>query len=341
MKKNNLTSRRVPVTAIVSGLAAAIVVAIVYAKSGNYSLFALNQTLIFSFCTMGIYIMLGLGGMMTFASVSFFGLGAYIVANLTTGRLGITVGTLPALFLAPILTALVAALIGIPLLRLKGTYFTFATIGFVQVAYCFFNNYAPLFGGYNGIAGVPSLNLFGLEIKNNRSWLLVLVVCVLLAVLIADRIRKSRLGRSLAAIRDNDTAAQTLGIDVYRTKIYAFTISAAFCAFGGGLYAMCTRFVGADCFTYQVGITYIIMAMLGGVNSALGCVFGSVLVGMLPEWLRVLEQYMQLIYGGGVIILMIFMPMGLNGLRELLYKKYKHRKKQYGEVVSNESNSAS
>lgn len=307
------------------GLATAIIVTAIYLKSGRYTLFALNQTLIYSFCTMSISIMLGMGGMMTFASISFFGLGAYITANLATGRLGVTVDTASILIIAPILSAIVGAIIGAPLLRLKGTYFTFATIGLVQVAYSFFNNYEPLFGGYNGISNIPSLKLAGYEISSRKEWFLVLVVAVIIGALVVERIRHTSLGRSLAAIRDNDTAAQTLGVDVYKTKVYAFSISAAFCAFGGALYAMVTRFAAADCFTYQNGIPFIVMAMLGGVNSTFGCVLGSILVGMLPEWLRILEKYMQLIYGVGVILLMIFMPMGLNGFREMLVKRIRHK----------------
>ncbi len=325
----------VPIFTLLLIIAATGMCAFIYREMGSYSLFALNQTLIYSFCTLSLAVMLGMGGMMTFASISFFGIGAYFVANLTTGRLGLVMDSGLALLLAPAVAALFALLVGLPLLRLRGTYFTFATIGLVQVAFCFFNNFTPLFGGYDGIAGVPSLVLFGIKISKNKTWFLVLICFVSVAAILVERIRRTRLGRSLAAIRDNETAALTLGIDVYTTKIWAFCIAAALCGFGGALYAMFTRFVGADCFTYNNGIPFLVMAMLGGVNSTLGCVFGSILVGMLPEWLRILKQYMQLIYGIGVIILMIFMPMGLNGLRELIAKAVHKRKAERGKESLN------
>lgn len=314
-----------PASTVIAAVIAVAGCAVVLAKGGNYGLFTLNQILIYSLCTLSISVMLGMGGMMSFAPISFFGLGGYFAANLGTGRLGISAASGVILILAPVFAAIIGFLIGIPLLRLRGTYFTFATIGLVQVAFCFFNNFQPLFGGYDGISGIPTLSLFGHEITDNKGWFLILVVVILISVLLVERIRHTRLGRSLAAVRDNETTALTLGIDVYRTKLWAFTIAAALCGFAGALYAMYTRFVSADCFTYNNGIPFIIMAMLGGVNSTLGCVFGSILVGMLPEWLRILEQYMQLIYGGGIIFLMVFMPMGLNGIREMVLKKLRRR----------------
>ena len=303
--------------------------------SNSYTLFALNETFIYALCAMSVSVMLGMTGMMTFSSVSFYGIGAYIMANLATGRLGIKLEPGLVLIIAPILTALIAAIVGLPLLRLRGNYFTFSTIALVQVAFCFFNNTPSIFGGYDGISGIPTLSFFGWKIKGNQTWFFVLIAAVIIVALIIQRIRHSRLGRSMAAIRDNETAALTLGINVYRTRVITFAISAAICGFAGALYACFNRFCSADSFTYAAGIPFIIMAMLGGINSTVGCVLGAILVGMLPEWLRILESYMQLIYGIGVILLMIFMPMGLNGLfLKLLHKIKKSKTVNEGGAIS-------
>ena len=325
----------------VIGIVLFAVVAILVHNGGYYSMFALNATLIYAMCALGVSVMLGMTGMMTFSSITFYGVGAYIMANLGTGRMGLQLNTGLALIIAPIGTALIAGLVGMPLLRLRGNYFTFSTIALVQVAFCFFNNTPFFFGGYDGIPGIPTLNLFGWNVKGNETWFYVLVAAVILVVIIIQRMRNSRLGRSMAAIRDNETAALTLGIDVYRTRLITFMISAAICGFGGALYACFNRFVSADCFTYMAGIPFIIMAMLGGINSSFGCVLGAILVGMLPEWLRVLESYMQLIYGIGVILLMIFMPMGLNGILQSVKRKIKKsRNSAKGGIESNGTDSA-
>ena len=148
---------------------------------------------------------------------------------------------------------------------------------------------------------------------------------MLLVSIAVERIRSTKLGRSLAAVRDNETAAKTFGINVYMTKVYAFVIAGAICGFAGAIYAMMNKYISADTFSFDVGVQYIIMAMLGGVNNTVGCIVGAILIGMLPEWLRSMEGYMQLIYGVGVILLMIFMPMGLSGLLQSLLKKWRKR----------------
>lgn len=300
--------------------------AYMFITGDNYSLFAYNETLIYAFCALSVSVMLGMTGMMSFAAVAFYGLGAYVVANLTTGRIGIEMNTTLALLIAPLVTALIAALLGMPLLRLRGNYFTFSTIALVQVCWCFYNNTPAIFGGYDGIRGIPDLNLFGWVVKSNKAWMGILIVLLALVMLFIQRMRNSRIGRSMAAIRDNETAALTLGINVYRTRVLTFAIAAGIAGFGGAVYACFTGFISADCFTYNAGIPFIVMAMLGGINSSFGCVLGAVLVGMLPEWLRVLESYMQLIYGIGVILLMIFMPMGLAGILQNVQRKIKKRK---------------
>ena len=124
---------------------------------------------------------------------------------------------------------------------------------------------------------------------------------------------------------ENEIAAQSLGVNIYRTKVIAFTITGALSALAGGLYAMHGGFISADNFTFDMSTTYIIIVMLGGVNDTFGVLVGSILVNMLPEWLRPLARYIRLIYGAGVILLMVFMPMGLAGLAKQFMDKIKFR----------------
>lgn len=280
----------------------------------GYSLMVVNLSLIYTIITFGISIMLGMGGQLSFAGLAFMGYGAYFVANICTGRLGPQIPTILALILAPVLCAVMAYVIGLVLLKLKDTYFTFATIALVQVSYSFFTNYRPLFGGPDGISAIPNLSLGGLELNTNGRWFSFLVVIILLLAIIVQRIRATGFGRALASVRDNDTAALTLGVDVYKTKVKAFTIAGSLGGLAGALYVMQGNFVASDMFAYNNATQFIIMAMVGGINNTFGSIVGSVLITILPEVFRSLERYLQLVYGLAVIVLMVFMPMGLSGM---------------------------
>lgn len=288
----------------------------------GYSLMVINIALIYAIITLGISIMLGMGGQLSFAGLAFMGAGAYFVANMTTGRLGFTLPSLVALLLAPLFTGVIGYVLGRILLNLKGSYFTFATIALVQVAYSFFMNYRPLFGGPDGISGIPSLAVGGFQLDSYSKWFYFLVFVIVILALIVDRIRKTSFGRSLASVRDNDTAALTLGVNVYMTKVYAFMISAVLGGLAGGLYVLQGNFVASDLFAWQNATQFIIMAMVGGINSTFGSIVGSVLITILPETFRSLEKYLQLFYGLSVILLMVFMPMGLAGVTASIKNKF-------------------
>lgn len=151
---------------------------------------------------------------------------------------------------------------------MSGTYFTFATIAVVSVAYAFFLNYKPLFGGAEGISKIDNFKLFGIEMVEHEQWFLILLTITILVALIVERIRKTQLGRSLASIRDNETAAKTFGVNTYMSKVYAFTIAQHLAGLSDALYAFQGNYAVSDLFTYNNATQYIIMAMLGGVNSS-------------------------------------------------------------------------
>jgi len=307
----------------VVSLTAAFVAFVVYAPrfTNDYSMMIMNVALINFISALGLSVMLGMGGQLSFAAVSFMGLGAYCLANLTSGRIGIAWEPVPALAAATLFAAVSAYISGSVLFRLRGTYFTFATIGLVQVTWSVYLNYRPLCGGPDGVSGIPVISILGMSPRNYHDWFYILIAFALVAGALVERVRRTRLGRSLASIRDNEIAAQTLGVNIYRTKIIAFTIAGALSGLSGGLYAMHGQFISSDLFTFEVATTYVIMTMLGGVNNTAGVFFGAILVTMLPEWLRPVQRYLKLCYGVGIIILMVFMPMGLAGLCNAILKK--------------------
>jgi branched-chain amino acid transport system permease protein len=323
--KNMNLKIKVSTLLIILGVLAFVFI-IPYVTKG-YSIMVINLGLIYAIAALGVSVMLGMGGQLAFSAVAFMGVGAYLTGNLNNGRLGVTLSTPVVLLIAILISAVLAYALGLVLFRLKGTYFTFATIGLVQVAWAFYLNYKPLFGGPDGVSNIANLKIFGFSPANYNQWFYVLIIFVLIVAFLVEKVRSSQLGRSLAAIRDNEIAAYTLGINVYKTKVIAFTIAGVLAAIAGALYAMHSRFVSSDMFTFERATSYIIMAMLGGVNNTTGVVVGSLLVTALPEWLRGLQKYLQLIYGIGVILLMVFMPMGLAGVAANISKGIKRKLK--------------
>lgn len=293
----------------------------------NYSMTVMNAAIIYAISALGLTILLGMGGQMSFAAISFMGFGAFVTAQLSKNA---GMQSLLALICAMVITSLFAMIVGLALFRLRGSYFTFSTIGFVQIMNCIMLNYKPFTGGPDGTSGIPRLNLMGYPIKDLKQWFYVLMFLAICCMLIVERIRKTSLGRSLASVRDNEIAAQSLGVNVYRTKIVAFTIAGAFAGLAGGLLAQHNSYISASLFTYDTSVTFLIMLMLGGVNSTVGTFMVAVLVTMLPEWLRPLQQYLKLIYGVSIILLMVFMPMGLAGVVQMISDKVMSKIKRKG-----------
>jgi len=304
-----------------------LIVLILPTKMSSYTMRVVNNALIFGIVSYGLSIMLGMGGQISFAGLTFMGGGAFAAANLCSGRWGFWLDPVLAIFVSAVLMAILALVIGMIILKLNGSFFTFATIALVQVTYTFFVNYKPLFGGAGGITNIAQMKIFGIEFGNNYfTWFYFLAIVVAIVAFFVERVRQTELGRSLAFIRDNDTAALTFGINVYRTKVIAFTISGFLGGLGGALYALQMRFVGADMFTYERSTLFIIMTMVGGVNSSIGVLVGSLIITVLPELLRNvpgIDRYLQLSYGLLVIVMMVFMPMGIAGMFNALKKNIK------------------
>lgn len=305
---------------------------IVTLKMNNYTVLVVNMALINMITAYGLSVMLGMCGQLVFSGVAFMGIGAYITANLCSGRLGILLPGMFATLLAVLLTAVVAWAVGILFLRLRNSFCTFATLGFVQVLYVLFLNYEPAFGGPKGIPEIQTLSIGNFVFDSYKKWYFLLLGMVLLVAFLVERIRCTNLGRSLASIRDNEIAAQTLGVNIYRTRVIAFVIAGAFAGLSGALLAQHNRFISGDQFSFAKSTTLVIMSMLGGINSTPGIFAGALIVTFLPEVMRGLDKYLMFLYGIAVIIMMIFMPMGIGGAvsdcLKAMRRKYKSGSKR-------------
>jgi len=305
----------------VAALIACIVGSSIYVRAvhiNGYIMTLVNVSLVYCCVVLGICLLLGLGGMLTFSCMVYMGMGSYVVGVLTT-KVG--VDPLLTVIIAPIFTALFAYILGRILLKLNGTFFMFADMGIMYVLTNVYGFWTEVTGGAIGIQGIPKLDVFGFIFNTKERWFTLFITVTLLLVVAVLRIRKTEFGRSLMAVRDDQIAAQTLGVNVYRTKYIAYTLAATFAGFIGGLYALNVGTLSASLFQYNIVVNCITMAVVGGMQSPFGILFASFVITILPEVLRVAGEYMRLINGFLVIIMMIFLPTGLAGLVSDTYKK--------------------
>jgi len=247
---------------------------------------------------LGLNIITGVTGQLSMGHAGFMSLGAYTAAILS-------VHFATPFFLAIVAGALMAALfgflIGIPTLRLEGDYLAMVTIGFAEIVRVFFLNFEP--GGKAvGFSGIPQSTTF------TTVWLIVIVV-----ILLNTKFFKSRVGRSLYAIRENEIAAEACGVDTTRMKVLAFTVGSLLGGLGGGLYAHYMYYINPQDFGFMKSIEILNMVVLGGMGSIPGTILGVVILTLAPEVLRVVAEYRLLFYGALLVILMIFRPNGLLG----------------------------
>ncbi len=278
---------------------------------GQYPLRILDMLVINAIAVLGLYVVVGLTGQVSFATSAFWAIGAYASVLL---EMHLHFPFLVGLIAATVVGAIVAYLFGIPFSRLTSHYFAFATIGVTMVIFMLLMNWIPLTGGSNGITGVPFAKIFGYQFKTELSYYFLALVFLALSIVLTRWLTRSKLGRSFLAVKGSEVAAESVGINVRQTKAYALGLSGAYGALSGVLYAHLMGFLSPDPFTFDQSVTFLIMLMIGGMNHVWGVVTGTIVLTILPEWLRFLKDYYMLIYGLGVIALMVFMPEGLVGL---------------------------
>ena len=182
------------------------------------------------------------------------------------------------------------------------------------------------------IGKIPKLDL--MHCTNFYEYFRVYIIIALLCGFFIQRIRNTNLGRALVSIRDDELAAQCMGVNVYHTKVLSFLISGVFACLAGGLYAFHSGYISPEPFSFDQSAIYLIMIMLGGVDYTFGAFIGAMLLTILPEKMRFFAEYYKLIYGAGVIVLMVVMPMGIMGLYNNLQHRIRNiiKKRKQGEV---------
>jgi len=292
-----------------AALAATAVALAATTPFSGYVLNILMQAATYAIAVIGLTVVLGLCGQINLAQAAFFGIGAYAV-GLGTVDHGLSFWLCLPIGLA--LAVVLGAILGASTLRLGGHYLAMVTISFQQILTLVLTNWIPVTHGPDGVPNIRRPALFA----DGQSYLALCVLVLAVVGWLVWHLPRTRLGRAMRAVRDNELAAGVSGIDVYRTKVAAFAIGALLAGLGGGLFAGSFTYISPDQFSFAESIVFLTMALLGGVGSPVGAVIGTGLLILIPEWLRFLKEIPGLylaIYGLAVILIVVFMPDGIWG----------------------------
>jgi branched-chain amino acid transport system permease protein len=277
----------------------------------SYTLNIFMQAVTFAIAVLGLAVVLGYTGQFSLAQAAFFGIGAYAVG---LGTVVYGLGFWSALLIGVVIAGAFGFVLGLTTLRLGGHYLAMITISFQQIFDLVMLNWVEFTRGPDGIAGIPRPSAFGLVVSDDKAYLLLCAVVLYVIAFALWWLPDTRLGRAMKAVRENDLAAEVTGVDTLRVKVIAFTISAALAGVAGALYAAGFAYISPDNFNFGRSVEFLTMVLLGGSRSPFGAGLGTVLLILLPEWLRFLKQIYLAAYGLAVILIMVFMPEGIWGL---------------------------
>ncbi len=290
--------------------------------------------LIYVLLATGLNIVVGLAGLLDLGYVAFYAVGAYSYALLTQD-FGLSFWA--AMPVAGLFAAAFGVLLGFPVLRLRGDYLAIVTLGFGQIVHTVLVNWTELTGGPNGIAGIVRPGFFGLSFiavpdegqtsfadyfgipfsPDHRIYFLYYLVLaiVVLAAMFSWRLKRAPLGRALEALREDETASVSLGLNPATIKLSAFALGAFIAGIAGSLFATRQGFVSPESFTFIETAIILAIVVLGGMGSQAGIVFAAILLVGLPEWFRELEDYRMIAFGAAMVLIMLWRPQGLTTRR--------------------------
>lgn len=295
---------------IVMALLAAIIGAVPLVVTNPYYLNTLNVVALHVIIVTGLNMLIGFAGHISLGHAAFFGLGAY-TSGILTGSYGWP--PLFTIFFAAAAVACLALIIGVPTLRLKGNYLVMATLGFNIIVGVFMVQLDNLTGGPSGYAGVPPLQFFGRSMDSDLNFYGLVWAVALTGMILARNLAYSRVGRGLRALHDSPAAAAAVGVPIERTKVKVFIFSAVYASVAGSLYAHYYGIITPKTFDIFKSVELVTMCIIGGMGSLWGGFFGAAFLTPLPELLDFFQEYSDIIFGGILLVLLIFMPEGLVG----------------------------
>ena len=310
--------KKLAVLASLLGLAALIFVPTLLK---NHGIYLFTYWLIYVIATMGLNLTIGYAGQKSLGHAAFFGIGAYVVAILMQAGHSFWLG-LP---LAAIGCFAVGLALGFPALRVQTIYLAFATLGFNTAVWLVMRNEEWLTGGTFGINNIARPQAFGISFDGNLAYYyLVLAFAVVLGLLLWGLLR-SPWGKAFTALRDNPIRAESLGIDIRGYTLLSFAIGAAYAGVAGGLFGSLVQFIDPAPFTVEASIMMYLMVVVGGPGYFLGPLLGAAVGVILPDGLRFAQAWYLFVFGGAVVMLMIWLPDGLLSIPDLIRSKRQSR----------------
>lgn len=319
MDRMEALSRRKSVAGVSLGaLLAAAVLLPVLGSMYQTTIFA--NAFLYVMLALGLNIAVGIAGQLVLGYAAFYAIGAYTY-GLLNQYFGL--GFWTCLPLAGCFAALAGLLLGFPVLRLQGDYLAIVTLGFGEIVRLLLNNWMGITGGSQGISNIPRPSLFGLNLSPDQSmayiYYLTLLAMVITIVVVA-RIKNSRVGLALQALRDDEIASEAMGINLRTVKLQAFALGSCWAGFAGVLLAARINFISPPSFTFMDSAMILSMVVLGGMGSISGVVVAALVLTLAPEYLRALSGYRMLVFGALMVLMMIFRPQGLIPSRKRSYR---------------------
>jgi len=274
----------------------------------------LNLVGIFLVMALGLNIVVGFAGMLDLGYVAFFAVGAYTMALFSSPASSLGFGWNFWLVLPIVVVAAGTAglIVGTPVLRMRGDYLAIVTLGFGEIVRIMFLSDAleGTFGGAQGITRVPDIVIGPVDIRGPQAFLYVLFILVLLAAYVSWSLQDSRIGRAWMAMREDESVAEAMGVNLVAAKLSAFVMGAVLAGLGGALYATKIGSVFPQSFEIVISITVLVIIIVGGMASIRGVMLGALVLVGLPELLREFEDYRYLLYGALLIFMMLRRPEG-------------------------------
>lgn len=298
------------------GMTLVLAVVFPFLFKSQYVIRIATIALMYVILALSLNMLSGMLGQMSFGHAAFFGIGAYTAAILCT-KMGLpSQVTLPA---AVLMSGLFSVFLGMPVLRLNGYYFTIVTMVFCEIIRIVELNWMSVTRGPLGIMAIKKPEFFGFEIKSQTQLYLFILACVIVCGVIVHNIMNSRIGNAVLAIRDDELAAESMGIHVFKYKVMIFVISSMMAGLAGAFYAQYTGYIDPTNFASTKSNEMLVMVIFGGLGSTFGSFLGAIVLSVIPELLRSFSLYRQLIYGVLLVVLMLVRPQGLFGAVNFKY----------------------
>jgi branched-chain amino acid transport system permease protein len=290
--------------------------------TNRYALDLATQAGIYIVLALGLNIVVGQTGLLVFGYVAFYAVGAYTYAILSTAHGMNFWAVLP---IAAFFAGIFGIMLGAPALRLRGDYLAIVTLGFGEITRIVLNNWDSLTGGPNGISGVMRPSIGPLVFSSLNHFYYLVLILVVITIIVVSRLNDSRVGRAWIAIREDEVAAEAMGVNTFAFKMLSFGLGAVVAGLAGVFYVAKMGFVSPESFNFFESVIILCMVVLGGMGSIPGVVFGSIALYLMPEVLRDFQQYRMLIFGGSLVMIMVFRPQGFIGTKrtgiELAHKE--------------------